>query len=39
MYLAGASKEIGPLGELVPNITPDKDTGIGSWTRDDIADC
>lgn len=38
MYLAGASKEIGPLGELVPNITPDKDTGIGSWTRDDIAE-
>jgi mono/diheme cytochrome c family protein len=38
LYLAGASKEIGPLGELVPNITPDKDTGIGSWTRDDIAE-
>jgi hypothetical protein len=37
-YLAGASKEIGPLGELVPNITPDKDTGVGSWTRDDIAE-
>jgi mono/diheme cytochrome c family protein len=38
MYLAGASKEIGPLGELMPNITPDKDTGVGSWTRDDIAE-
>lgn len=38
MYLAGASKEIGPLGELVPNITPDKETGIGSWRREEIAE-
>ena len=38
MYMAGASKEIGPLGELVPNITPDKETGIGAWRREDIAD-
>ena len=30
--------KIGPLGQLVPDITPDKDTGIGSWTRDDIAE-
>ncbi len=37
LYLAGASKKIGPLGEEVPNITPDKETGIGSWGRDDIA--
>jgi mono/diheme cytochrome c family protein len=38
MYLAGAGKDIGPLGELVPNITPDKQTGIGTWKREDIAD-
>lgn len=38
MYMAGASKDIGPLGELVPNITPDKDTGIGTWNREDIAE-
>jgi mono/diheme cytochrome c family protein len=38
LYLAGASKDIGPLGELVPNITPDKDTGIGAWRREDIAE-
>jgi mono/diheme cytochrome c family protein len=37
MYLAGAGKDIGPLGELVPNITPDNDTGIGTWKREDIA--
>ncbi|HTM10993.1 MAG TPA: cytochrome c [Verrucomicrobiae bacterium] len=34
-YLAGA--KTGPLGE-VPNITPDKETGIGAWSRNDIAD-
>jgi mono/diheme cytochrome c family protein len=38
MYLAGASKDIGPMGELVPNITPDKETGIGTWKREDIAE-
>jgi mono/diheme cytochrome c family protein len=36
MYLAGAGKKIGPLGQAVPNITPDKDTGISEWKRDDI---
>jgi mono/diheme cytochrome c family protein len=35
LYLAGAKD--GPLGEKVPNITPDKETGIGEWSRDDIA--
>lgn len=35
LYLAGSKN--GPLGK-VPNITPDKDTGIGSWSRNDIAD-
>jgi len=36
--LAGAGQDIGPLGEAVPNITPDEETGIGSWKRDEIAD-
>jgi mono/diheme cytochrome c family protein len=35
LYLAGAKK--GPLGEEIPNITPDKETGIGDWSREDIA--
>lgn len=38
LYLAGASQNIGPLGEAVPNITPDEETGIGSWKREEIAD-
>jgi mono/diheme cytochrome c family protein len=38
LYLAGASQRIGPLGEAVPNITPDKKTGIGEWKREDIAE-
>lgn len=37
MYMAGAGKDIGPLGERVPNITPDKETGIGTWKREEIA--
>ena len=37
-YLAGASAKDGPLGEEVPNITPDKETGIGEWKREDIAE-
>jgi len=37
-HLAGASKKIGPLGEAVPNITPENETGIGSWKREEIAD-
>ena len=35
-YLAGA--KVGPLGEEIPNITPDKETGIGEWSRNDIAE-
>lgn len=27
----------GPEGEKVPNITPDKETGIGEWTRGQVA--
>jgi mono/diheme cytochrome c family protein len=38
LYLAGAGEKIGPLGEAVPNITPDKETGIGEWKREDIAE-
>jgi mono/diheme cytochrome c family protein len=38
LYLAGANKEIGPLGEAVPNITPEKQTGIGEWKREEIAE-
>jgi len=35
-YLAGTKK--GPFGEAIPNITPDKETGIGDWRREEIAD-
>jgi mono/diheme cytochrome c family protein len=38
LYLAGAGKKIGLLGNAVPNITPDKATGIGDWKREDIAE-
>lgn len=38
LYLAGAGEKIGPLGQAVPNITPDQDTGIGSWKREEIAE-
>ena len=33
-FLAGTGH--GPDGKPVPNITPDPDTGIGNWTKDDI---
>jgi mono/diheme cytochrome c family protein len=35
--LAYAGTRDGPEGELIPNITPDRETGIGRWTLDDIA--
>ena len=38
MYLAGAGKKIGPLGQAVPNITPDQETGIREWKREDIVE-
>jgi mono/diheme cytochrome c family protein len=28
----------GPDGQLVPNITPDPDTGIGKWEKDDVVE-
>jgi len=34
MWLAGSSD--GPEGELAPNITPDEETGIGSWSIPDL---
>lgn len=33
---AFAGTKTGPDGESVPNITPDKETGIGKWTRQEI---
>ena len=38
LYLAGASAKAGFLGEDIPNITSDKETGIGDWKREDIAE-
>jgi mono/diheme cytochrome c family protein len=38
LYLAGADEKNGPLGEAVANITPDNETGIGEWKREDIAE-
>ena len=34
LYLAGNAQ--GPEGEKVPNITPDKATGIGDWSEGDL---
>ncbi len=36
LYFAGM--KVGPLGDEIPNITPDKRTGIGEWSQDEIAD-
>jgi mono/diheme cytochrome c family protein len=36
LYLAGTIS--GPFDEEVPNITPDQETGIKDWSRDEIAD-
>lgn len=33
-WLAGSRE--GPEGELAPNITPDRKTGIGAWSKTDI---
>ena len=35
LYLAGS--RTGLLGEESPNITPDNETGLGKWSRDEIA--
>ena len=34
--LAYAGAADGPEGEATPNITPDKDTGIGKWSRSEL---
>ena len=31
-----AGSKDGPEGELAPNITPDRKTGIGDWSRNDL---
>lgn len=33
-WLAGSAE--GPEGELAPNLTPDRDTGIGDWNATDL---
>lgn len=38
LYMAGVDQRRGPLGEAVPNITPDEETGIGEWSREEIAE-
>ena len=37
-YLSGAAKGKGPEGSAVPNITPDRETGIANWSEEQIAD-
>ena len=34
MHYAGSRE--GPEGELAPNITPDQETGIGAWSKQDL---
>ena len=38
LYMAGMTEKESPLGEGIPNITPDKETGIGEWKREEIAE-
>lgn len=38
LYMAGMAEKASPLGERVPNITPDRETGIGDWKREEIAE-
>ena len=35
-FLAGNPKKTGPEGQATPNITPDKTTGLGDWTDEQI---
>ncbi len=37
-FLAGNPKGKGPEGSAVPNITPDRETGLASWTEEQITD-
>ena len=36
--MAGQEEKASPLGERVPNLTPEKATGIGDWKREEIAE-
>ena len=35
-FLAGNPKKTGPEGQATPNLTPDKGTGLGDWTEEQI---
>jgi mono/diheme cytochrome c family protein len=35
-FLAGNPKKTGPEGQAAPNITPDKTTGVGDWTEEQL---
>ena len=35
-FLAGNPKKTGPEGQASPNITPDKTTGLGDWTEEQL---
>jgi mono/diheme cytochrome c family protein len=35
-FLAGNPKKTGPEGQAAPNITPDKATGVGDWTEEQL---
>jgi len=37
-FLAGNQKGKGPEGSAVANITPDRETGVGSWSEEQITD-
>jgi mono/diheme cytochrome c family protein len=37
-FLAGNPKGKGPEGSAVPNVTPDRETGIGDWSEEQISD-
>jgi mono/diheme cytochrome c family protein len=37
-FLAGNPKGRGPEGSAVPNITPDRETGIGTWSEEQVSD-
>ena len=36
--MAGVAEKESPLNERVPNITPENETGIGTWKREEIAE-
>jgi mono/diheme cytochrome c family protein len=36
-FLAGNAKKTGPEGQAAPNITPDRATGVGDWTEEQMA--